>query len=149
MIDRLAALAVLAAAAAYLAGALPLPRGVSARPGPGFFPLLVGVFSCLAAAGFVVETFRRVPLRAPAGAGLPADARMRALATAGALVAFVLLLPWVGYPGVTLLFVATMLRSLGGSWTLALATAVASAAGSYYLFASVLSVPLPKGVLFD
>lgn len=56
MTDRLAALAVLVAAGAYLAGALPLPRGVAARPGAGFFPLVVGVFFCLAAAGFVLET---------------------------------------------------------------------------------------------
>ena len=148
MTDRLAALVVLLAGGAYLVAALPLPRGVAARPGAGFFPLVVGVFFCLAAAGFVIETFRRLPGRA-VSAPMAKGARTRALATAGALVAFVLLLPWLGFPVVTFLFVAAMLRALGGSWTLAVTTAVASAVGAYYLFAVVLSVPLPKGVFFD
>ena len=148
MTDRLAALVVLLAGGAYLVAALPLPRGMAARPGAGFFPIIVGVFFCLAAAGFVFETFRGVPLRTSAGR-LGRDAHIRAAATAGALVAFVLLLPWLGYAAVTFVFVTAMLRALGGSWTLALATAVASATGSYYVFATLLSVPLPKGVLFD
>src|SRR5687768_11374175 len=134
MTDRLAALVVLVAGGAYLAAALPLPRGVAARPGAGFFPMLVGVFFCLAALAFIVETFRRPPARAGVNP-TTAAARIRALATAGALLGFVLLLPWLGYPAVTFLFVAAMLRALGGSVTLALATAVASAAGSYWLFA--------------
>jgi putative tricarboxylic transport membrane protein len=146
MTDRLAALAVLVAAGAYLAAALPLPRGVAARPGAGFFPLVVGVLFCLVAAAFVIETFRRPSARA---ATVAANARIRAFSTAGALVGFVLLLPWLGYPAVTFLFVTAMLRALGGSWILALATASAAAAGSYYLFAVLLAVPLPKGVLFD
>lgn len=147
MAHRLAALVVLLAGGAYLVAALPLPRGVAARPGAGFFPMLVGVFFCLAAATFVVETFRRAPVRAVSD--IAAGARRRALSTAAVLVGFVLLLPWLGYPAVTFLFVATMLRALGGSWTLAVVTALTSAVGSYYLFAMVLSVPLPKGVFLD
>jgi hypothetical protein len=143
--ERLAALASLIAAGVFLAGALPLPRGVAARPGPGFYPLLVGVFFCATAAGFLVETIRRRTVVAP----VAGDARTRVLVTAAALVGFVLLLPWIGYPAATFLFVAGMLRALGASWLLSLATAVAAAAGSYYLFASILSVPLPRGVFLD
>jgi hypothetical protein len=148
MTDRLAALLVIIAGGAYLAAALPLPRGVAARPGPGFYPMLVGVVFCIAGLAFIVETFRRVPPRASPDP-ITAAARIRALATAGTLIAFVVVLPWVGYVAATFFFVAAMLRALGGGWTLALATAIASAAASYWLFASLLAVPLPKGVFFD
>lgn len=151
MAERLAALVVLALSGAYLALGLPLPRGVSARPGPGFFPLLVGIFLCGTALAFVVETFRRSPRAStPWGAaGLSADARWRVAATGAALVGFCLLLPWLGYPVVTLAFVTLLLRSLGAAWTAATVSGLASAAASYYLFGVLLGVPLPRGVLFE
>lgn len=149
--ERVAALSMLVLSGAYLALALPLPRGVAARPGPGFFPLLVGVVLCVAALAFVVETFRRSP-RTPApwaAQALPADARWRVGATSAALVGFCLLLPWLGYPLVTFAFVTLLLRSLGAAWTTAVISGLASAAASYYLFGVLLSVPLPRGVLVD
>lgn len=151
MAERLAALSMLALSGAYLALALPLPRGLAARPGPGFFPLLVGVFLCGVALAFVAETFRR-SLRTPtawdAGA-LTAGARWRVAATGAALIGFCLLLPWLGYPVVTLAFVGLLLRSLGAGWTAAVVSGLLSAAASYYLFAVLLGVPLPRGMLFD
>ena len=146
MTERLAALVVLVAGGVYITLALQYPRGVAARPGAGFFPLVVGVLICLAAVGFVVETFRRVP---PRGNELAPDARRRVLMTSGVLAFFCLALPWIGYTAATFLFVAVMLRALGASWTLTLATAVVSAAASYYLFAVLLTVPLPGGIWFD
>jgi hypothetical protein len=149
MAERLAALAVLLAGGVYLTLALPYPRGIAARPGPGFFPLLTGTLLCLAAAGFLVETFRRRPPRDASEAALTGDAWTRVLVTSVALAGFCLALPWVGYAVVTLVFVAVMLRALGGGWTLALCTGALGAAASYYVFAVLLGVPLPKGALFD
>ena len=146
MTERLAALVVLVAGGVYITLALQYPRGVAARPGAGFFPLVVGVLTCLAAVGFVVETFRRVP---PRGNELAPYARRRVLMTSGVLAFFCLALPWIGYTAATFLFVAVMLRALGAGWTLTLATAVVSAAASYYLFAVLLTVPLPGGLLFE
>ncbi len=65
MVERLVALVVLAASGVYLANALPLPQGTAARPGPGFFPLAVGVFGAAVGAGLGGCRFRRAP--APAG----------------------------------------------------------------------------------
>jgi hypothetical protein len=62
-----------------------------------------------------------------------------------ALVAFCLVLPWIGYPAAAFGFVAVVLRYLGAGWTAALLTGVLSAAGSYGLFAVLLDVPLPRG----
>ena len=154
MIERVVALAVLVASGAYLAYALPLSRGTAARPGPGFFPVAVGVFACVVALVWVVLALRRGPTRSmplaeedlgPAAPG----ARRRVAATAGALIGFCLLLPWTGYPLVAFLFVAFTLQQLGARWMPALATGLVSAAASYYLFAVLLDVPLPRGVLFD
>jgi hypothetical protein len=68
MIERLVALAVLAASGVYLANALPLPQGTAARPGPGFFPLAVGVFGAAGSAlasYYIFAMLLGVPL--PAG----------------------------------------------------------------------------------
>ena len=147
MAERLVALLVLAASGAYLWAALSFPRGIPARPGPGFFPLAVGVFLCVVSAALVIAAFRR-PLRAatPGAAAPAAGGRARVWTTAGGLVLFCALLPWLGYPLAAFGLVALLLRRLGGGgWTGVLALAVASTAASYYLFAVLLSVPLPRG----
>jgi len=148
MTERLLALGVVAASGAYLLSALGLPSGTPARPGAGFFPLAIGAFGVVMALGWTMTAFRRVP--AAAGAErVPAEHRRRVVATAGVLVGFCLLLPWVGYPVAAFVFVALLLRWLGAGWRSALVTGLASAAVSYYLFGVLLSVPLPRGVLLD
>jgi len=145
MIERLVALAVLAAGAGYLASATPLPVGTAARPGAGFFPLAVGVFGTAVALAWVVVALRRPSLAA--AAPVPAGGRRRVGATAALLVAFCLLLPRVGYPVVAFLFVALLLRALGSRWPSAVAIALATALVSTYVFGSLLGVPLPRGWL--
>ncbi len=151
MAERVIALAFLAGSGFYLALSFAFPFGSAARPGPGYFPVAVGVFLCLVAAVFTLVAFRR-----DAGAGgvtmapTRRSARARAGATAVGLVGFVLLLPWTGYSLAAFGFVALLLRRLGGAgWPAALGIAVASAALSYWVFATLLSVPLPRGVLLD
>ncbi len=148
MIERLLALAVLVASGVYLANALPLPQGTAAQPGPGFFPLAVGVFGTTVALAWVASAFRR----APAAAGpitTTAESRGRVAITAVLLAGFCLLLPWVGYPLVAFLFTGLMLHGLGARLTTALVIALVSAATSYYVFAVLLGVPLPSGVLLE
>jgi putative tricarboxylic transport membrane protein len=152
MRERVAALAFLVASSLYLAASLTFPVGSAARPGPGFFPVGIGVFLCAVAMLFLVAAFRARPAIAAAerAAAMPQDARRRVAATAAGLVAFCLLLPWTGYPLTAFLFVAVLLKRLGGGgWVGAVAAAVVSAAGSYYLFAMLLGVPLPRGVLVE
>ena len=146
MAERLAALVVLLAGGAYIVLAQPYPRGVAAKPGPGFFPVIVGVILCVAGIGYVIETFRHRPAsRAP----LEPAGRVRVLATSGVLVFFCLALPWAGYVACAFVFVAGMLRALGGSWRLTLVTAAVCAAASHYVFAQLLGVPLPTGAWLD
>jgi hypothetical protein len=148
MAERLAALVVLIAGGVYVVLALPYPRGVAAKPGAGFFPLIVGAVMIVAGIGFVYEAFRRAPERT-GWSDVPFAGRVRVLATAGILAVFCLALPWIGYAAATFAFVTVMLRALDGSWRLTLTTAVVSAGLSYYVFATLLQVPLPKGVWLD
>jgi hypothetical protein len=144
MRERAWALGFLAASGAYLAASLLFPLGTVPRPGPGFFPVGVGLFLCGVTAALAVALLRR-----PAAgriAAVPADARRRVLTTVAALAGFCLLLPWLGYPACAFLFVALVLRRLGdGGWAGVLLTAALSALGSHYLFAVLLGVPLPRG----
>jgi hypothetical protein len=152
MRERVAAVLFLAASGLYLVASLTFPLGSAARPGPGFFPVGIGAFLCAVAVLFLVTAFRQRPAMGgtdPAAA-MPRDARQRVAATAAGLIGFCLLLPWIGYPLAAFGFVTLLLRWLGdGRWAGVLAFAVVSAGASYYLFAALLGVPLPRGVLVD
>ena len=149
MTERLLALVVVAASGAYLLSAWPLPAGTTARPGAGFFPLGVGAFGAVLALVWTVSVFRRAPASGAADRRAPGEGLGRVVATAGSLAGFCLLLPYAGYPVAALVFAAVLLRWLGAGWRSALVIGLASAALSYYLFGVVLSVPLPRGILFD
>jgi putative tricarboxylic transport membrane protein len=145
MRERLCALGFLGVSGAYLVGALAFPVGSLAKPGPGFFPVAVGVFLCVAAAILAI-TARRGRSPAPAVDATPAAARTRVAVTVVGLVGFCLLLPWVGYPICAFLFVTLLLRRLGDiGWTGAAATAALASAATFYLFGVLLGVPLPAG----
>ena len=148
MVERLLALAVLAASGVYLANAWPLPLGTAARPGAGFFPLSVGVFGAAVALIWVLRAIRRAPAAAE-GLVVPEESRRRVAAATGVLVGYCLFLPWMGYPLAAFLFVGLLLRWLGARWTAAFAIALACALASYYVFAVLLEVPLPRGLLLD
>jgi len=147
VVERLLALAVLAASGVYLATALTLTRGTAARPGPGFFPLAVGVFGAAVALVWVATSLRRTPAATRAGPAV--DGRARVGLTVGLLAAYCVLLPWTGYPLAALLFTGFLLRGLGARWPAALAIGLVSAVASYYLFAVLLDVPLPRGIFLD
>jgi MFS family permease len=144
--ERLLALAVLAGCGVYLANAWWLAPGTAARPGAGFFPLAVGVFGLAVGLAWVVSALQQAPAAGPVA---DAGGRRRAGITAALLAGFCLLLPWTGYPVAALLFTGLLLRGLGAGWMAALAVALPSALASYYVFAVLLGVPLPRGLLLD
>ena len=148
MTERLLALVVLLVSGAYLASALPLPMGTAARPGPGFFPVVIGTFACGVALAFVILALRGAAAARPVEAAPPGGGA-RVLATSAALLGFGLLLPWAGYPVMAAVFVTAVLRRLGAGWPGAITTGIVAAAGSHYLFAHLLGVPLPRGVWLD
>jgi putative tricarboxylic transport membrane protein len=144
VLARTVPLVLLVAAGVYLTLALRLPFGAAARPGAGFYPVIVAVFALVVAVAATASAFRR----APGAQALELDpaSRRRVLISVVALVAFCLVLPWVGYPAAAFAFVTVILRYLGSRWTTALLTGALSSAGSYALFAVLLDVPLPRGL---
>ena len=143
---RLVPLVVLVASGLYLTQALKLPLGTAAKPGAGFFPVAVAVFACVVALVAGARAFLSPQAgrpESPAGATDPVQ-RRRVAGAVGALVAFCLTLPWIGYPLAAFGFVSVVLWGLGGRWQAALLTGALSSAGSYYLFGILLDVPLPR-----
>ncbi len=146
MLERVVGLVVVAAAGIYLTLAVALPYGTTARPGPGFFPTLVGIFGCVVGVTMSARAFR-APVRAPTAREPLRDAaaRRRALSTVVVLVAFCLLMPWIGYPLVAFGFVTVLLQRLGSAWRAAAVIGAVTAAVSFYVFGVLLDVPLPSG----
>ena len=146
MTQRLAAAVALLVSLGYLGLALQLPAGTRAQPGPGLFPLLVGIALVMTAAVHGLGVTLAPP---PPAASVSTGARRRVLAVLGAFVGFGLLLPRVGYLAAALVFVAAALRQLGASWRLALLVAALAATASHLVFVLVLDVPLPRGTWLD
>jgi putative tricarboxylic transport membrane protein len=144
VLARAVPLVLLVAAGVYLTLALRLPFGAAARPGAGFYPVIVAIFAIVVALMATASAFRSAT--GAVAIELPAAARHRVVISVVALVAFCLVVPWVGYPAAAFAFVAVVLRYLGSRWTTALLTGALSAAGSYVLFAVLLDVPLPRGL---
>lgn len=133
---------------AYLAEALRYPWGTAARPGPGLYPVLVGILLALSSLGVSLEGRRhredRGDVSWPRG-----SARWRVLAALGASLGYVTLLPYVGHPVAGALAIAIVLRTMGmRPWWLVGSAAVGMALGAYYLFGVLLGVRLPTGVWF-
>jgi putative tricarboxylic transport membrane protein len=143
VLARAVPLVLLAAAGVYLILALRLPLGAAARPGAGFYPVIVAVFAIVVALAAAASAYRSAP--GTVAIELDAASRRPVVISVVALVAFCLALPWIGYPVAAFAFVTVILRYLGGRWTTALLTGILSSAGSYVLFAVLLDVPLPRG----
>ena len=145
MLARTVPVVLLAAACVYLTLALRLPFGAAAKPGAGFYPVIIGVFAICVTLAAAASAFRGVSPAVVGAQPVGAVARRRVTISVVALAAFCLVLPWVGYPVAAFAFVAVVLHYLGAGWTTALLTGALSAAGSYGLFAALLDVPLPRG----
>lgn len=139
-----AVIVVVAAGYAVLASELGL--GDSSRPGPGFFPLLVGGVLMLAAGIHLVSlVVRQLRLRADAGIGRPSAQAGLVLA---ALAAYLVALPLLGHMIAASIMSAAVLKLLGTrrTWVI-LAIAVMTGFLSDLLFTVVLGVTLPEGPL--
>lgn len=129
---------------------LKLPLGSADRPGAGAYPLLVGVLLIVLSLSLLVQSVRRheawdgeEPF--PRGADLE-----RVVAVGLSLVLFVLVLKPLGYALSSALLMAATLWLLGQrNWKTIVVVSTACAVLSHVVFASLLGIPLPAGVMFD
>jgi putative tricarboxylic transport membrane protein len=132
----------------YLAGSLELPMGSAARPGAGLYPFLVGIALVALSAPLFIRSLRLKETQQEKTEPFPRGKdRQRVMAVATALFFFVVLLkPW-GYIICSIALMGVILRLLGlRSWGKVVLTSIFTAVISYYLFFSILGVPLPQGI---
>lgn len=146
----LVAVAGLAAvtALAYTALSLQYRWGTMAQPGTGFFPFWVGVLLLAASLGVAYEAVTERPadiVEWPGRAGI-----VRVSSVAVVAVGYSILLVMIGH-GIAASVAAWALMTVMGErrWWITVPIALFVGFGSAYLFADVLGVPLPPGMVFE
>ena len=144
MKERLVSLGILVFALVYLAGSISLKVGIGARPGAGMFPTAIAVALLAIAAFHAWRTFR-------ASIGQDGGHSWTQLAPAGiagALVVYPLLLHALNFMLSTGIVLFVLFRLLRFKTTLvSLLTAVGTTLFSYFIFAGLLGVVLPAGIM--
>ncbi len=121
-----------------------LQLGEPLRPGPGFYPLGLGIVLVLLAAWRVVEARVARVDSGPVGPTVPIAP---ILATLGLVLTFALLLEPLGFIPTSLLVVGLLVRVAGLSWRSSAIVAITSSILSYILFDLLLGLQLPTGIL--
>ena len=124
-----------------------LPLGDRLGPGPGFFPLWLGLIGIALSITLFVQTTRQ-PADASEDRLMPdRPASLRILAVLGLLAAAALALDTLGFRLTALLFTGLLLPALGiRSLTVIAIFAALSSFGVFHVFYYWLKVPLPIGV---
>lgn len=130
-------------AVGYLVGAAGMPRGDLASPGPGMYPLGVGVLWIVAS--LVVAGEALLTSQDAGTVDLPQGyERRQALIFLGTLVAFIVVLPFLGFVYSAPLYVIASLKFLGGlSWSRSAAYGLLMGITVTLLFGQLLALPLP------
>lgn len=120
-----------------------LPLGTFRQPGPAFIPILLALL-LLSLAVFLWLTSGRAPLLS----SISWTERRHALAILAASVFAVFAIERLGYRLTVLLVLVFLLKLVEQrGWILSLSFAAALSFGSFFLFYTVLRLPLPEGPL--
>ncbi|WP_245908767.1 tripartite tricarboxylate transporter TctB family protein [Mycobacterium neglectum] len=130
----------------YLIQALGMPRGTAEHPGPGLWPIAVGmawvVISLLVIAEAAVSREVGGQIDLPTGVE-----RRNVLMFLGATITFVVLLPFLGQYIAASLYAIAIIKLLSSlSWARAVAYGVVLGAGISFAFISLLQIRLPVGL---
>lgn len=128
--------------------AIQYPFGDESGPGPGFFPLFIGILLCGSGMALFVSVTRNPPRFEPEQWPTTNSARARVLTIVGGLAAIAALLEIVGFRLTMLVFLVIMPIVLGARrWIVVIAFAIICSFGTYYVFTQWLQVPLPVDFL--
>jgi putative tricarboxylic transport membrane protein len=144
-----AAVILLALASFILFEVRKLPLGSLRVPQTAFFPSALALLLLLFSLAALALAFRPTESESgPAAHKIDAEGWSRIGATLAALVGFALVLEWIGYLPSTFILMILLLRAIEAQkWHVVLGVALLTSLLSYYLFARLLGVPLPAGVL--
>ena len=144
----IASLCFVALGGVYLAKSLELPIGSAARPGAGLYPFLVGITLVALSVSFFIQSLKLIETQQERAEPFPRGKdRQRVMAVAATLFFFVVFLNPLGYMICSIALMGAILRLLGlRSWGKVVLISLFTAAISYYLFFSILGVPLPPGI---
>lgn len=145
----IAGLVFLLISAGYLVMAWDMPRGTLASPGPGLFPVGVGIAAVVISAYVLIEALlgksESGPIDFPKGQGLKVSGIFVAT-----LIAYILLLPFLGQYLASCLYAVAFIR-FGGkvSWVRSVIVGAIIALGLTFVFQELLGLNLPSGTLFS
>ncbi len=124
--------------------------GSFTQPGPGFFPLGLGIILTLLAVTIVGREAKKFSLRVPETAPLLGEAWKKVGYTVAILFLAALFFETIGYL-LTFFFLILLLMSVvgGQDWKRVLLIAFCSALGAYLIFVLLLEQPLPRGILVN
>ena len=145
-LERIAAgvIFLIGAGAAY--AAIEMGYGSARFPGPGFLPFWIAALLTLTAGLYLAANRGRDAN--PRRLWEPTAWRRPCL-SALVMLAFTLLMGWLGFFSATfLLFVAWLIVVEKEKWLTVGTVSLLGTLGAYILFAMLLKVPLPKGFLF-
>lgn len=150
---------ILAVGLVYEIMALNMPRGSLAYPGPGLFPMAIGIFMIATALGCLLqEILPRMRAKDAAPSALPnADSvepedrnAIKIIQLTALMIGYIFALKPLGFPLAICAFLALAIRIFGyRKWLPTLAMAAIITGISYVSFVVWLKVPLPLGVLED
>ena len=149
---------ILAVGLVYEIMALNMPRGGLSYPGPGLFPMIVGIFLIATALGCLIQEIlsRKRRGEGPSASPLPdrdsaAPPRRNVKKTfqlMALMIVYTLALKPLGFLICICAFLVVAIRIFGyRRWAPALAMAAVIAGISYVSFVLWLKVPLPLGIL--
>jgi putative tricarboxylic transport membrane protein len=141
--DRLSASTLVLFALLVIWETRQLPLGTFRQPGPAFIPILLALL-LLSLAVFLLLTSGRAPLLS----SISWTEGRHALAILAASLFSIFAIERLGYRLTVLLVVAFLVKLVEQrGWMLSLSFAGALSFGSFFLFYTVLRVPLPQGLL--
>ena len=147
--DQWSGLALSILSAGMIWAALRLPYGNVHNPGPGFFPLWLGVILGGMSIALFVQTTRGKESERTLKEILEEDVRWgKVLLVLGALIIYGFLMDYIGFLIVTFLLMIVLLRFIEPQpWMVVIAWALGGSVGSYLIFEVWMKLRLPKGFL--
>jgi len=132
----------------YFLMAMDMPAGELDSPGPGMYPVWVGLGGIVISIIVLLEVFLNKSESGEIGFPRGADLKV-ALIFAGTLVGYILVLPYLGMMAASILYAVTFIKfGSQTSWLRSIMVGGLMGAVLTLFFSTVLGLPLPRGVVF-